>query len=52
MSIYREAFRHAFRGTGLVRSLGGTGDCFDNAGMESFFAALKSEKTIGSPATS
>ncbi len=52
MSIYREAFRTAFRETGLVRSLSGTGDCLDNAGMESFFATLKSEKTIGSPATS
>ena len=52
MSIYREAFRHAFRGTWLVRSFGGTGDCLDNAGMESFFATLKSEKIIGSPATS
>lgn len=36
MSIYREAFRTAFRETGLVRSLSGTGDCLDNAGMESF----------------
>ena len=44
MSIYREAFRTAFRETGLVRSLGGTGDCLDNAGMESFFATLKKEK--------
>ena len=44
MAIYREAFRTAFRETGLVRSLGGTGDCLDNAGMESFFATLKKEK--------
>lgn len=52
MSIYSEAFRTAFRETGLVQSLSGTGDCFDNARMESFFATLKREKTIGSPATS
>lgn len=40
MSIYSEAFRTAFRETGLVQSLGGTGDCFDNARMESFFCDI------------
>ena len=29
---------------GLVQSLSGTGHCFDNARMESFFATLKKEK--------
>lgn len=40
----REAFRTVLRETGLVQSLSGTGDCFDNARMESFFAPLKKEK--------
>ena len=31
-----EAFRTALRDAGLVQSLSGTGDCFDNARMESF----------------
>ena len=39
-----EAFRDALRETGLVQSLSGTGHCFDNARMESFFATLKKEK--------
>ena len=39
-----EAFRDALRETGLVQSLSGTGRCFDNARMESFFATLKKEK--------
>lgn len=39
-----EAFRAALRKTGLVQSLSGTGHCFDNARMESFFATLKKEK--------
>ena len=39
-----EAFRTALRETGLVQSLSGTGHCFDNARMESFFATLKKEK--------
>lgn len=29
---------------GMVQSLSGTGHCFDNARMESFFATLKKEK--------
>lgn len=39
-----EAFRSALREAGLVQSLSGTGHCFDNARMESFFATLKKEK--------
>ncbi|NLK39655.1 MAG: DDE-type integrase/transposase/recombinase [Clostridiales bacterium] len=29
---------------GITQSLSGTGHCFDNARMESFFATLKKEK--------
>ncbi len=39
-----EAFRNALREAGLTQSLSGTGHCFDNARMESFFATLKKEK--------
>ena len=39
-----EAFRSTLREAGLVQSLSGTGHCFDNARMESFFATLKKEK--------
>ena len=39
-----EAFRDALKDAGLVQSLSGTGHCFDNARMESFFATLKKEK--------
>ena len=39
-----EAFRTALREAGFVQSLSGTGHCFDNARMESFFATLKREK--------
>lgn len=39
-----EAFKDALREAGLVQSLSGTGHCFDNARMESFFATLKKEK--------
>jgi transposase InsO family protein len=39
-----EAFRDALREAGLVQSLSGTGHCYDNARMESFFATLKKEK--------
>lgn len=39
-----EAFRTALREAGLLQSLSGTGHCFDNARMESFFATLKKEK--------
>ena len=39
-----EAFRYALKEAGLMQSLSGTGHCFDNARMESFFATLKKEK--------
>lgn len=39
-----DAFRSTLRDAGLVQSLSGTGHCFDNARMESFFATLKKEK--------
>lgn len=39
-----EAFKEALNNAGLVQSLSGTGHCFDNARMESFFATLKKEK--------
>lgn len=39
-----EEFRDTLREAGLVQSLSGTGHCFDNARMESFFATLKKEK--------
>ena len=39
-----EAFRNALKDSGMVQSLSGTGHCFDNARMESFFATLKKEK--------
>ena len=39
-----EAFREELRMVGMIQSLSGTGHCFDNARMESFFATLKKEK--------
>ncbi len=39
-----EAFRSALRKAKMKQSLSGTGHCFDNARMESFFATLKKEK--------
>ena len=39
-----EAFKSTLREAGLIQSLSGTGHCFDNARMESFFATLKKEK--------
>lgn len=39
-----EAFKKALSEAGLIQSLSGTGHCFDNARMESFFATLKKEK--------
>lgn len=39
-----EAFRNALFDAGLIQSLSGTGHCFDNARIESFFARLKKEK--------
>ena len=39
-----EAFKKELRKNGMIQSLSGTGHCFDNARMESFFATLKKEK--------
>ena len=39
-----EGFRKELAASGLTQSLSGTGHCFDNARMESFFATLKKEK--------
>ena len=38
------AFRAALTHRGAVQSMSGTGKCYDNARMESFFATLKKEK--------
>ena len=38
------AFREALRSCGAIQSMSGTGRCYDNARMESFFATLKKEK--------
>ena len=39
-----EAYREELKRHGIIQSLSGTGHCFDNARMESFFATLKKEK--------
>lgn len=39
-----KAFREALHKVGAVQSMSGTGRCYDNARMESFFATLKKEK--------
>ena len=44
-----EAFKESLQSAGLVQSLSGTGHCFDNARMESFFATLKKEKLYRIP---
>jgi putative transposase len=38
-----EAYQHLLRVHGLVGSMSGKGDCWDNAMMESFWATLKTE---------
>lgn len=38
------AFRKSLQQYGAVQSMSGTGRCYDNARMESFFATLKKEK--------
>lgn len=38
------AFRDALARHGAIQSMSGTGRCYDNARMESFFATLKKEK--------
>lgn len=44
-----EAFRGTLRKYGIIQSLSGTGHCYDNARMESFFATLKKEKLYRMP---
>lgn len=44
-----EAFKKELAKSGLVQSLSGTGHCYDNARMESFFATLKKEKLYQIP---
>lgn len=44
-----DAFRDELRKHGIAQSLSGTGHCFDNARMESFFATLKKEKLYRIP---
>jgi putative transposase len=39
-----DAFRQSLAKRGAVQSMSGTGRCYDNARMESFFATLKKEK--------
>lgn len=39
-----EEFRSSLARHGAVQSMSGTGNCYDNARMESFFATLKKEK--------
>ena len=44
-----EAFRRELKDAGILQSLSGTGHCYDNARMESFFATLKKEKLYRLP---
>lgn len=44
-----EAFRQELKKSGFIQSLSGTGRCYDNARMESFFATLKKEKIYQMP---
>jgi len=44
-----DAFRYELRKHGITQSLSGSGHCFDNARMESFFATLKKEKLYRIP---
>lgn len=44
-----DAFRNELQEHGITQSLSGTGHCFDNARMESFFATLKKEKLYRMP---
>ena len=43
------AFRRSLVSAGLIQSLSGTANCYDNARMESFFATLKKEKLYQMP---
>jgi transposase InsO family protein len=42
-----DAFRAACQGYGILQSMSGKGDCYDNAVAESFFGTLKSEHLDG-----
>ena len=44
-----EDFRKELKRLGITQSLSGTGHCYDNARMESFFATLKKEKLYQIP---
>ncbi len=44
-----EAYQELLKGNGIIQSLSGTGHCYDNARMESFFATLKKEKLYRIP---
>ena len=44
-----EAYRKLLKNCGIIQSLSGTGRCYDNARMESFFATLKKEKLYQIP---
>lgn len=44
-----DAFRAELKKIGILQSLSGTGHCYDNARMESFFATLKKEKLYRIP---
>ena len=44
-----EAYREVLKKSGIIQSLSGTGHCYDNARMESFFATLKKEKLYRIP---
>lgn len=44
-----DEYRKTLKKQGLIQSLSGTGHCYDNARMESFFATLKKEKLYRIP---
>ena len=44
-----DAYRKLLKSCGIIQSLSGTGHCYDNARMESFFATLKKEKLYQIP---
>ena len=44
-----DAYRKLLKGCGIMQSLSGTGHCYDNARIESFFATLKKEKLYQIP---
>lgn len=44
-----EAYRKLLKACGIMQSLSGTGHCYDNARIESFFATLKKEKLYQIP---